>query len=629
MNKSALHRVLLFTCVLLFTSVLFPAYARDRDELERLDRYIAEGKKLYGENYYMGAIEKWTAALAIAPWNDEVKSLIERALNRYEELSKKVEEAYDLLDAGDIDGAYTMFLYASENSSHRNEALYDLIVRGIRASEERKNKRRFQKIIEIGDGYLANSRFDDAENLFNFARKFNPGDPLVSQRLASLSKMRAEEKLKRMVAGLREKAAELFEQGGYEESKKLWNEVRTYVPGDMDAALYLSKISYKERERQKLLDLAKSYFKAGMRLFKESKYRDAIDQFEDAVAMEYSIEGSKKMIVKALDAIEAERKAETERNIQKVLGHLREGIKFYNLGRYRDSLQALNKGLSIDPENTQIREYMLRDTIALRKEEEKVVSAASPFYPLVQDLTRLGLEAFARGDYEEAVKRWEEILLIFPFNEEARKQLTRTLARTDPSLANEILAGQYRDVQVLIKGDKKREAVSRLKLILEVNPGFRDAGDILRKLESEQKEKETAVAGEDMKRAQEAYTRGLEYYREEKLEEALKECKKAVELNPEFVDARVFLASVETKLHNLMRLETQTDRESAVKNSEMKIKLKRHYMDGINFYLDGMYREAVSEWEEVVKMDPDYENVRANIKRAKERLKYEKNQSSS
>jgi len=627
MNKSAL-KVLLFTYVLLFTSVLLPVFARQKEESERLDRYIAEGKELFEENYYMGAIEKWTGALAIAPWNDEVKFLIEKALKRYEELSKKVEHAYNLLEAGDIEGAYAEFLYVRANS-HRNEALYDMIIRGIRASEEQKNKRRFQKIIEEGDKCLVNYSFDSAENLYNFARKFNPENPLVSQRLASLSGMRREEEIRQKVALLRKKAADLFEKGVYVESKKLWNKVLASVPGDTDAILYLSKISYKERERQKLLELAKSYFNAGMRLFKAGEYQEAIDQFENAVAMEYSVEESKKMIVRSLDAIDTARKAENERNMERVLGYLREGIKFYNLGRYRKSLRALNKGLAIDPKNTQIREYILRDTIALRKEEEKVVSAGSPFYPLVQDLRRLGLDAFARGNYEESVKRWEEILLIFPFNEEARKQLTRTLARTDPSLADEILAGLYRDVQTLIKRDKKREAVAKLKLIMEVNPGFRDAGNILRELEIEQKKKEIVITREDMTRAEEAYRRGLEFYREEKLAEALEACRKAVKLNPEFVDARVFLASVETKLRNLAKLDTKTDRVSAIKNSEMKIKLKRHYMDGINFYLGGLYREAVSEWEEVMKMDPDYENVRANIERAKERLKYEKNQSSS
>jgi len=628
MKKSAL-KVLLFAYVLVYISVLFPAYAKEKDELETLDRYVSEGKELFDENYYMGAIEKWTAALAITPWNDEIKSLIERALKRYEELSKKVENAYDLLEAGDVHGASTAFLYAREHSSNQNEALYDLIVRGIRATEEQKNKIRFQKIIATGDTFLDKASFEAAENLYNFARKFSPGNPLVSQRLATLSKMRKEEETRKMVARLREEASDLFEQGSYEESKILWNEVLVYVPGDTDALLYISKISYKERERQKLLSLAKSYFNAGMHLFKGGEFEDAIDQFENAVALDYRIEQSKEMITKALDSVEAARKAENERNMKRVLGYLREGIKFYNLGKYRQSLQALNNGLSIDPENTQIREYILRDTIALRKEEEKTVSVNSPFYPLVQDLRRLGLEAFARGDYKESVKRWEEILLIFPFNEDARRQLTRTLARTDPSLADEILAGLYRDVQGLIKRDKKREAASKLKLILEVNPGFRDAGDILKRLEKEQKEKEVVVTREDRAHAVELYKKGLDYYRQEKLPEALDECRKAVKLDPEFIDARIFLASIETKLHNLARLETQANRESAIKNSEMKIKLKRHYMDGINFFLDGLYREAISEWEEVMKIDPGYENVHTNIERAKERLKYEKNQSSS
>jgi tetratricopeptide (TPR) repeat protein len=619
----------LFITFFLTASVFSSLSAREKEDLVRLDRTVAAGKELYAEYYYMGAIDKWTEALGIAPWNDEIKSLIAKALKRYEEISKKVEEAYDLLESKDVDGAYTLFLYARENSSHRNEALYDLIVRGIHACEEEKNRIRFQKIIDRGDAYLQASRFDAAENLYTFANKFSPSDPRIKERLALVSEKREKEKIKQQVAMLRDKAADLFEQGRYEESKKLWGEVLVYSPGDTDALLYLSKIGYRERERERLNDLAKSYFNAGMQLYKAGTYADAIDQFEDAVALEYRVEESKKMIAESIDSIKRAKEAENARNIQLVQGHLREGIKFYNLGKYRESLQSLNRGLLIDPENTQIKEYILRDTIALRQEEERAVAPSSPFYPLVQDLRRLGLDAFAHGEYGESIKRWEEILLIFPFNEEARRQLTMTLAKTDPSLADEILTGLYNEARSLIARDEKREALVKLKLILETNPKFKDADEMLKRLENEQKEKKVIVTQEDRTRAQEAYKKGLEFYRQEKLSEAFDECSRAVQLDPDFVEARVFLASVETKLHNMARLETDTGGESAIKSSEMKIKLKRHYMDGVNLYLDGLYREAISEWEKVLKMDPSYENVQMNIERAKKRLQYEKDQKSS
>ncbi len=36
--------------------------------------------------------------------------------------------------------------------------------------------------------------------------------------------------------------------------------------------------------------------------------------------------------------------------------------------------------------------------------------------------------------------------------------------------------------------------------------------------------------------------------------------------------------------------------------------------------MNGLYREAITEWEEVLKLDPSHDNARINIERAYKRL---------
>jgi cytochrome c-type biogenesis protein CcmH/NrfG len=57
--------------------------------------------------------------------------------------------------------------------------------------------------------------------------------------------------------------------------------------------------------------------------------------------------------------------------------------------------------------------------------------------------------------------------------------------------------------------------------------------------------------------------------------------------------------------------------------------MKKHYLDGVNYYMNGMYREAITEWEEVLKIDPKNENVKQNIERARKRLEFGSEQGSS
>jgi tetratricopeptide (TPR) repeat protein len=169
-------------------------------------------------------------------------------------------------------------------------------------------------------------------------------------------------------------------------------------------------------------------------------------------------------------------------------------------------------------------------------------------------------------------------------------------------------------------------------MILEVRPDYKDARNLLKEMEREKEETKVVVTKQDERKAEELYDQGVALYREEKLQEAVRVWQKAVEINPEFVEARVFLSKAETKIRNLEKYASaKSDKQGSKKelSEDLRIKVKKHYLDGINYYMAGLYKEAISEWEEVLKIDPDYENVRINIERAKNRLGFETDQGSS
>jgi tetratricopeptide (TPR) repeat protein len=170
--------------------------------------------------------------------------------------------------------------------------------------------------------------------------------------------------------------------------------------------------------------------------------------------------------------------------------------------------------------------------------------------------------------------------------------------------------------------EKKREAIAKLKLILDVDPRHRDARALLKELEDENKKKEEkkVVSREDRKQARDLYDEGVKLYGKENLSEALQAWKKALELNPEFDEARVYLARAETQLRTLEKIGAGPAEETRALSDDVRIKLKKHYLEGINYYMSGLYKEAITEWEEIIKIDPTYENVEQNIERAKKRL---------
>jgi tetratricopeptide (TPR) repeat protein len=614
--------IFLVIALVLYCCTSVSVYSRDKDILRETAKQIEEGKLLYAKKDYYGAVDKWTEVLKVDPWNEEAKNLIRNALQKIDDLTEKLGEGFELLDSGKIDEAFELFRYVKENSTPKSVELYTPLVSGFNTIEKLKNRDRFRIIVEHGDELFNEGKYDDALMLYSFAYKFNPAQGALLSRLGEVEKTR-------MLFELKQEAIRLFNGEKLEESKKRWEEVLEINPSDEDAPIYLSKIAFKVKERDQLRALASGYFENGVLLYKRKQYEEAIDQFENAIAMNYRVEESRKYIETIRSEMARIERLERENLTEKVAYYLREGIKYYNLDQYRKSLSFLNEGLKIDPDNTQIQEYILRGIIALKREEEKEVSPTSPFYKLIMDLKRLGREAYEREDYRESIKYWEEILLIFPFNEAARLNLTKALSKSDPAMAREILGNMMNEAKELIARDKKREAGVKLRLILDVDPGYREAKNLLNQLESEKTEERRVVTPAEKKRSQELYAEGLEFYKKDKLQDAVNAWKQAVDLNPEFVEARVFLSRAETKLRNLQRLSEASARGTEGPEDELRIRIKKHYLDGINYYMNGMYKEAISEWEEVLKIDPENENVKVNIQRAKKRLGYDTEQGSS
>lgn len=614
--------LILGVCIFLVAGIPFlAAFAKDKDILRLTSQYIEQGKALYEEKDYYGAVEKWTEVLKVDPWNEEVKLLIEDALGEIELLTEKLDEGFNLLEKGNISEAFETFVYVKNNSSPETRDLYSLLVNGFNSIEQMRNKAIYERIVRKGDELTHTGKYDQALRLFVFAHKFEPAAGQLPRRIEEVKK-------RKEIFEIKQRAIDLFDREDYVASRKAWNELLEIAPYDEDAPIYLSKINFKIQESDRLRALARSYFDNGVNLFRKKQWNEAIDQFENAVAMNYRTDEARDYIERIREEIALQQERERERMTEQVAQYLREGIKYYNLNQYKKSLAALNEGLKLDPENTQIKEYIIRDIIALKREEEKSVPVTSPFYKLIEDLKRLGKESFARGNYSESVKYYEEILLIFPFNEVARINLTKALSETDPVLAREILANMYNEANDLLRRKKQREALIKLKLILEVDPENVQAKNLLNRIESENKEEKRVVSAEERQRAQKLYEDGVELYKMEKLEDAVRVWKEAVDLNPEFVDARVFLSRAESKLRTLKSVASGSSGKQTAMDDELRIKLKKHYLDGINYYMNGMYREAISEWEEIIKIDPEFESVQMNLERARKRLGYDAHQNS-
>jgi tetratricopeptide (TPR) repeat protein len=94
----------------------------------------------------------------------------------------------------------------------------------------------------------------------------------------------------------------------------------------------------------------------------------------------------------------------------------------FNEGRYEDASQAVKRALQADPSSAEAKEWSGR--IARRLSTPKPELDAR-----VKALYIKGMEAFTAGEYKEALRNWEQILVLDPLNESARRNVLEARER--------------------------------------------------------------------------------------------------------------------------------------------------------------------------------------------------------
>jgi tetratricopeptide (TPR) repeat protein len=104
------------------------------------------------------------------------------------------------------------------------------------------------------------------------------------------------------------------------------------------------------------------------------------------------------------------------------LSALNEVARAYAEGRYADARAAVQRALALDPESPEARDW--RNRI-----ERRLTTPKPELDARIKQLYIKGMEAFTAGDYREALKNWEQILVLDPLNESARRNVLEARER--------------------------------------------------------------------------------------------------------------------------------------------------------------------------------------------------------
>ncbi len=360
-------------------------------------------------------------------------------------------------------------------------------------------------------------------------------------------------------------------------------------------------------------------------------------------------------------------KEKEERIMKKMLDFFyKDAMLSYKKNRFENALGILKEMLLIDPKNKNIS--IFKEGI---DEIIRCGGTGRAKKRVVERYYQRGLDFYTQGDLVNAVELWRKTLVLSPGYKDCRNLIKRAtkhltevyyqeglsfykgrkyalalakwyiVAKIDPNYGNVLkliqiakdevfkqkIRSLYKEGIVLYRKGKKEEALVVFKKLLALSPRHK-AGLAKRK---------------EIKRSLTNYhfNRGKKYFESRNYKKSIKSFKNALRFSPGSSKVLSYLSQAREQLA-LLALKPNPQTKSRAKEvtvssdrkssdlSEIKRReitqsdieqAEKHYITGLYYYQNGFLEEAVSEWETVLRINPNHEKTRTSIKEIKKELR--------
>ncbi len=402
------------------------------------------------------------------------------------------------------------------------------------------------------------------------------------------------------------KAQTLFLDKKYEDAKNEWEWVYSIDSRNREAQKGLALIKQKH-EIQQSIALATSYFTEGL-------YQKAVNQWSNVLQLDPNNE----------QALYSLKKAEKQLLIEQ------KNAKAYSLFNDKEYKKASEIWSSLLEENPS---HPSKDKwIQLIVNTEKKIKASNPVK--IANLHMQAISFLADKKHEEAISRWEEILVLDAQDELAQQKIKETKKILDLISEIEVLITNAVNFR---KEGKYEKAVQEFKLVLQKDPQNEQAQIQLKEVD-EILDKQRQIVS--------LMTDAKALFNEKKYDEAITKWKVVLFIDPDNTPAKRGIEEIELLLkvkrknshanrffvarqyheaievwqqilvidkHNKYALEKIAETEKFLK-IETLTKNAKLYLE------DEEYKKAINEWNKILQLNPNNRNVQAEIKMAMAQL---------
>jgi tetratricopeptide (TPR) repeat protein len=433
------------------------------------DRDLQEAKRLMDQAQQLSAKQQYEQAVALA---EKAKQL--RPTPEAERLVSQL-----LIE---LAKANTEKMGAAAKADLLRQLTAEREARTTAEAEADRNRKLYETLVTQGQKFLAQDKFDEAQEQFTKARKLYETDvALTGLNQAKAGKARAaaktteeqrrKDELRRQNDTLKAKLADAqaaLTAKQLERAVTLFQEAKKLAPTDIDV---LSGLAKAEQARDQELAKArrageaktkqesfKRLFESGKASLKDKKHEDAIVALREATRLAPDNEEAKAALQDAEAKLGADAAAQTEfkKKADQYQAKIREGQNYMALKRYGQALTAFNDAKLLAPGDqaaVQFADEAERALVAEQQAARKAGQAAAN----VGDLVRQAREALRARKFDEAGR------LLDQADEQSPRDPAVAQARTELSRFREETTGMQNRQEYLRLMDAGRKALQAKK----------------------------------------------------------------------------------------------------------------------------------------------------------------------
>jgi tetratricopeptide (TPR) repeat protein len=411
------------------------------------------------------------------------------------------EQATAAFDAQKYDQAIAIFKNILTLDANQQKAKEYLDIKIPQKLKENKIEQFYSK----GLSYFDSKDYDNAAKAFQEITKLSADEKRAQEYLdIKIPQALAEEKAAK-IKSLYEQATSAFDKGDLEGSTSLFNQIIFLDSTQAQAKDYVnSKIPAQKAKVERI----KQLYSEGAGYFNTQDFVKAESAFKEIVELDPGQAQAREYLDSKIPL------AQKNKNIQDTL---KEAVQYFTIGDCAKASELFNQLLSLDPDNTQAKDY-LENRIPVKLKEQKI-----------RELYAQGQGFFNVGYYDDAKNAFKEILELSPDEPVAQEYLDEKIPAAMGEAKVKELYEQAKGAFLVGNLDAARDAFSE---ILSISPDEAEAKDYLENIIPEEKDKA---------KVRELYEQGKSAFDSADYEGAKKAFEEVVSLSPDEEGARDYL----------------------------------------------------------------------------------------